>query len=609
MGKRVGRYLRAVFGLAAWVLEANGQNPTPSNVTMWHNDLARTGVNPNETALTPANVNTNTFGLLFNLPTDGFLYAQPLFLAGVTIPGQGVHNVVFAATEHDTVYAFDADDGAAGVPLWKADLKLQQSGLSSTPISDYGLADPPAFEFGITGTPVIDTVTSTMYVVGQFKQAAPGGTVYKHMLFALDVGTGAQKFGGPVTIKASVAGSGSGSVDGVLNFQSFLEYQRSGLVLVNGVVYVCFSSVGDLGSYHGWVIGYDATTLKQVSAWVDTPNASQGGIWMTGAAPAVDSGGDMYLTTGNGTFTGSAGGVDFGDTLVRLHPSAGKLALADYFTPSDQALMATIDGDFGSAGVIVLPDSAGGGNHPHLAVACGKDGIICLVDRDNLGHFTPSGNTHAVQTFQNQNSCFTSPAFFNGTLYYSTVRDVVYAFSVAGGSMSSGSVANTFENLGYPGAVPCISANGTSDAVLWVVQTSGFSASQPAVLRAYDPNDLTTELYDSSSAGARDLPGIGMKFSTPIITNGKVYVGTGAGISVFGLFPAPNLAATGPGSIELSGRPGVTYTVQVATSLGAGPGTWRQLSVVTLAGSTQTVTDPGATPGEDRYYRALVGTQ
>jgi hypothetical protein len=403
-----------------------------------------------------------------------------------------------------------------------------------------------------------------------------------------------------------VAGTGSGTSGGRINFTSFYQYQRSGLVLLNGVVYIAISSVGDQGPYHGWVMAYDAKTLEQLSVWVDTPNARQGGIWMAGAAPAADGFGNLYFTTGNGTFTANAGGVDYGDSLVRLQTTSGILQLADYFTPADQARLAVIDGDFGSGGVMLLPDEAGSEDHPHLAVACGKDGAAYLLDRDDLGHFNAGGDTQALSVFPSANSSFGSPAYFNHTVYYAVVRDVLRSFAVAAATMSPAPLQSAQENLGYPGATPCVSANGTNDAIVWVVQTSGFSLSQPAILRAYDPNNLSQELYDSSASGTRDRPGIGMKFAVPIVTDGKVFVGTDKAINVFGLFPPPVLSVAGPGKLTLTGRSGVTYVVQVTEDLGAA-NSWQTLSTVPLLSTRQSVEDLEAPGKTVRYYRALAG--
>ncbi|MBU6400817.1 MAG: hypothetical protein KGS61_10895, partial [Verrucomicrobia bacterium] len=392
------------WGRAAWLatlvltrallLDAPAQ--TGVNVLTYHNDNARTGQNQDETVLSPANVAPNTFGKLFDCPVDGYVYAQPLYMSGVQIPGQGTHNVVFVATEHDSVYAFDADtsQGSTVAPLWQTRLLDPNAGESPVPITDYGLSDPP--EEGVTGTPVIDPVSGTLYVVAKIKNYQT--VTYVQRLFALDVATGTNKFGGPVDIAASVAGSGDGSEgSGDVSFEPFYEFQRPGLLLLNGVVYVTFASQGDITPYHGWVLGYAAQSLQLVSAFNDTPNGSDGGIWMSGAGPASDSSGSLYLLTGNGTFDANSGGADYGDSFVKLVSSGSSLRPVDYFTPYNQTWMEANDADLGSGGALVLPDAVGSPAHPHLVVGAGKNGTIYLLDRDNLGQYHPQGDTQIVQ--------------------------------------------------------------------------------------------------------------------------------------------------------------------------------------------------------------------
>ncbi|MHB8519235.1 MAG: immunoglobulin domain-containing protein [Limisphaerales bacterium] len=558
------------------VLPVALQAQTAVNVLTYHNDNARTGQNLNETILTPANVNVGSFGKLFSYPVDGYVYAQPLYLAGVSIPGQGTHNVVFVATEHDSVYAFDADSntGSNAAPLWQRSLINAGAGESTVPVSDLGFSDP--LELGITGTPVIDPGSGTLFVVAEIKtgastsvnttntsggntgtsggvtntQAAAAGdaaasgasTTYAERLYALDVATGAIKFGGPVDIQATVPGIGDGT-DGLghVPFDPLHEFQRPGLVLANGIVYVTFASVGDVGPYHGWVIGYDAHTLQQVSVFNDTPNGSDGGIWMSGAAPAVDPAGNLYFMTGNGTFDADAGGKDFGDSFVKLTPAGQQLLVTDYFTPFDQAWLDSVDGDLGSGGPLVLPDAVGSAAHPHLLVGCGKEGTIYLLDRDAMGHYNLQNNNQIVQSLAlaTPQGTWSMPAYFNGSVYYLGFNDVLKAFRIANGQLSPAPISQSTVSFGYPGATPSISADGTNNAIVWALQADAFDNGGPAVLHAYNATNLAQELYDSTQAGSLDVLGLAQKFSVPTIVNGKVYVGTGFGLSVFGLLSAP----------------------------------------------------------------------
>ena len=588
-------------------------SPTPVNVLTWHYDTARSGLNTNETFLTPALVNSGTFGLLFNLPTDDFLYAQPLYLAGVSIPGKGVHNVVYAVTENDSVYAFDADSdiGVATEPLWTVHLTDAATGTSAVPLFDYGTSDGSLARLGITGTPVIDPQSGTLYLVAHVKDTSGTNPTYYHLLCALDVATGAQKFGGPVKISARVPGTGGSSNGSVIEFDDFYQFQRSGLLLVNGVVYIAFSSLGDFGVYHGWLLGYDAKTLQQVSVLNDTPNGVAGGIWMAGAGPAADPAGNIYLMTGNGSFDGQS---NFGDSFVKLAPTQGStptgigLQVQDYFSPSDQALLASIDGDLGSGGPILLPEEAGSPQHPHLVVGAGKDGIIYVVDRDNMGHNSPTSNDQIVQAVSTGIPSCVDSLYFNHRLYINLISSYLYCYSVADATLSPAPTSQTVEGLGSPGGSPCLSANGMTNAILWIVQASGFRNGWPAILRAYDAKDITHELYDNTQAGDRDLTGLAMKFSTPIISNGKVYVGTGSGVAVFGVFPPPSISFSLPQEITVRGRTGIDCTVQYSSNLDATGGGWKTLTTLTLNGYPQTISDPGAGKGSQRFYRAVNGT-
>ena len=416
-GFRFGKSLpsRAVPLCAAALLACPALLRADHDVLTYRYNLSRDGANTNETILSPENVRPATFGKLFECPVDGFLYAQPLYMSNVPIPGKGIHNVVFAATEHNTVYAYDADS-ASTAPLWVTTFNIP--GVTSVPISDYGLSDRPATELGITGTPVIDPDSGTLYVVAKIKDVRTGAKSYSNQLYALDVSTGALKFGSPVLITGTYPGIGGGANGtGRVPFDQFYDFQRPALLLLDGVIYIGFASVGDQGPYHGWLFGYDAKTLNQVRVFNATPNGYNGGIWMAGNGPAVDSQGYIYLATGNGTFDASNG--NYGDSIVKLWPSGSGFAVTDYFTPSDQGILVGVDGDLGSGGVVLLPDWAGSTAHPHLAVLVGKDATFYMVDRDNMGRYNAYNDTQIVQTVPNVGPAVSTPAAFNGRIYHS----------------------------------------------------------------------------------------------------------------------------------------------------------------------------------------------
>ena len=485
------------------------------SVVTYHNDLARTGQNLNETQLTPASVSSSQFGQLFRYPVDGQVYTQPLYLPGVTIPGNGIHNVVFVATEHDSVYAFDADN-YLGAPLWQVNFLNPAHGVTTASSAGLG-CDSIAPEVGITGTPVIDPASGTLYVVAMTEEGSSGN--YIHRLHALDVTTGAEKPGSPVEIQASVPGSGDGTH--TVSFQPWLYKERAGLLLLNGIVYTAWSSHCDSGNYHGWIIGYDAKTLQQSAVFSDTPDWDAGSFWQGGAAPAADSSGNIYAVSANGTFDANTNGPDLGESILKLAP--GKtLSVADYFTPYNSQELTDKDLDLGSSGALLLPDEAGSAAHPHLLVAGSKSGTVYLIDRDNMGHFQPNGDVQIVQSLTNTvGPVFGIPTYFNKTVYFSAAHDQVKAFSVQNGLLSALPVSASSAPFAMLGTVPSISANGAANGILWTIDPTG-------QLHAYDATDLTHQLYQGSA-------GSYVKFSTPTIANGRVYVGTLDSVVAFGL--------------------------------------------------------------------------
>ncbi len=395
---------------AAMIVPPNSHG---EDVLTYHNDNARTGQNLHETALTLGNVNTNTFGFLFFCPVDGQIFGQPLYMANVAVTNQGKHNVVFVATSHDSIYAFDADANAFvnsysrayAAPLWQVSFIDTNAGVTTLSGDDVGWANPP--EIGITSTPVIDPATGTLYVEVTTKEISGVTTNFVQRLHALDVGSGAEKFGGPIVIHAVVPGTGMGHADGAGNvpFDGLCEFNRAALLLDNGVVYVTFASHADIGNYHGWVLGYNAKTLQLQGVFNDTPNGLQGGIWEGGGGPASDTNGNLYFMSGNGTFDGVTNN-DYGDCFIKLSPNGTNLALTDFFCPFNQEFLVEGDWDIGSGGLVVLPDEVGSALHPHLAVGGSKNYEIYLVDRDNMGGFDFISNDNIVQDMPNSiNSC------------------------------------------------------------------------------------------------------------------------------------------------------------------------------------------------------------
>jgi hypothetical protein len=495
------------------------------DVLTYHNDLARTGLDPDETILTPANVDPSSFGRLFSDPVDGFVYAQPLYVSGVSIPGKGTHNVVYVATENDTVYAFDAD--RAGPPLWRMSLAEGGSAVPST-IFACGQIVP---RVGITGTPVIDRATGTLYVVAMVQHSSLGHTVYAQRLHALDIATGAEKLGGPVTIAGRVPGKGAGSKGAKLAFDGFLHLNRPGLALSNGVLYIAFGSHCDLGDYHGWVFAYGADHLQLRAVFNSTPNGSQGAIWQTGDAPAVDAKGNVYLLTGNGTFDAETGGPDYGDSFVKLALAGNALRAVDFFAPYDQKALEEQDLDIGSGGALLVPDQKG--PHPHLVVGAGKNGVLYVVDRDRMGRFVANGDRQIVQAIRGEIAPnFSTPAYWNGHLYVGSTGQPLKAFAVTGNGLSASPVSESPDSFDYPGTTPAISSNGNKNAIVWGLDTGGYVAGSPTILRAYDATNLAHELYSNAHTG-RGGPGV--KFATPTVAHGMVYFGTQNSLEVYGL--------------------------------------------------------------------------
>lgn len=508
---------------------------TQVSVTTFHNDNSRTGQNIQEAILTPSNVKPATFGKLFSQPIDGFAYAQPLYVPNVKIPGQGTHNVVYVATMNDSVYAFDADSNTGGNarPLWQENFADPAQGIIPVPLLDVHCTDS-IVNVGILSTPVIDTSSSTMYVLARTLES---GTYY-HRLHALDITTGEEKFGGPVEIQASITGTGTGSHHGTISFNPQLESQRSALLLQNGQVYVAWSSLCDYSSYHGWVMAYDASTLAQSAVWLVTPDGSQGGIWQSGNGPAADSSGYIYTSTGNGSFDINNGGLDYGESVVKLGPpSGGVMPVLDYFTPYNFDEYNTNDWDIASSGMVLLPDQTG--PYPHLLVQSDKAGDLYVINRDNMGHFNDSGNGQIVQYFPAlTNKTWSSPSWWNNYIYLGAEGNDIQAFpfDTKTGLFSSKPSSKTTARYQYPGTTVSISSNQATNGIVWALNVAGWSKTTTSTyLQAYDATNLATELYSSRFKPERDDPGAPVKNTVPTIANGKVYVGTQTTLSVYGL--------------------------------------------------------------------------
>jgi len=532
----------SVFALGLFAASATFLNVTraaPVAVLTQRNDNARTGQNTNETILTLTNVNANNFGRLFTYAVDGNVYAQPLIMTNVAIPGQGTHQVVYVATEHDSVYAFDADNYPTnGAPFWKVSFINPAAGITTVPSGETGQGNISP-EVGITSTPIIDPATGTIYVEARTKEVSGSTTNYVHRLHALDITTGFERtnFNSPVVINSTnypgtgTAGYPDNDGAGHVLWNPLREHSRPGLLLLNGVVYFAYASPGDHSPYHGWVFGYDVHTLQQKGVFNTTPNGGLGGIWQSGNGLVADSDGFIYLETGNGTFDPT--NSNFGDSILKLSTTNG-LALADYFTPYDEAYLDAQDLDLGSGGSVVLPDAVGSLAHPHLVLGASKTGTIYLLDRDNLGKFNATNNSQIVQTITNTvGGMWNTPAYFNGTLYYVGVNDPIKAFSISNGAISQTPIGRGTNTFGYPGASPSISANGTNDAIVWTLQADNSNAGQ-SILRACNATNVAQELYNSSQVPARDTPGGKINFNVPTVANGKVYVGTANRLAIFG---------------------------------------------------------------------------
>jgi hypothetical protein len=590
----------------AWAVASESFNTLPVTrvqVPTYHYDNTRQGQNTNETALTLANVNVTNFGKLFTYAVDGYVYCQPLIMTNVNVAGSGVHDVVYVATEHDSVYAFDANSnsGTNGGLLWKTNLGIAAISPSTEYGTRYHTQGNTDFvpEEGATGTPVIDPVAGTIYLDAFTREVVAGvSTNYYHRIHALGITDGTERPYSPVVVAASVPGRGVAGNGSVVSFQAIQHIQRCALTLAGGILYVCYGSHADTDPYHGWVMGYNPTNLVLLTNYVfnTTPNANsssfpnnpgEGALWMGGNGLCVDANTNLYFETGNGSFSANTNGGDYADSFVKLS-TTNKLAVADYFTPYNQAAMASVDTDLGSGGPVLLPDSAGSAAHPHLIVGGGKAGIIHLVDRDNMGHYNTANDNQIVQEVSGQiNGVWSSPAYWNNLLFYNGNGDVMKNFVITNGILGSTPESRSSVSFGFPGATPAISANGTSNGIAWATDPGAYASSGPAVLHAYNATNLAQELYNTSMNLTRDNPGGAVKMTVPVIAGGKVYVGAEYALSVYGqgiFLTPPAISPTGgafTNSIQISladATPGVSiyYTLDGTTptadsTLYAGP--------------------------------------
>ena len=541
----VGNSAGSVTSAAALltVNSPSSSNPPPSqvNVLTFHNDNGRTGQNLNETILTPANVSSANFGKIGFLNVSGLVDAEPLYVSNLMVGGSS-HNVVFVVTEQDMVYAFDGDTFAQ---LWSTSVL----GANEAPSDDHDCYQITP-NIGITSTPVIDLAAGphgTIFLVAMSKDS--NGNYYQR-LHALDISTGSEQTGSPTTISATFPGTAPYSVNGQDIFDPGQYAERSALLLLNGVIYMGWTSHCDTAPYTGWIMGYSEASLQQTSVINVTPNGSEGSIWMSGGGLAADSSGNIYFLDANGTFdtTLNSSGMpisgDYGNSFIKLSTNGGVLAVSDYFAMHNTVAESNSDSDLGSGGVLLLPDQTDStGKVWHLAVGAGKDANLYVVNRDAMGGFNANNDNAIYQELTNVlgETVFASPAYFHNTLYYAAVGQTMIAININNAALVALPSSYSHAYFLAPGATPSISANGASNGIVWAVENN----SGPGILYAFDATNLQNELYGSDQAGSRDLFQDN-KFITPMIANGKVYVGTPTGVAVFGLLIAPTRTASTP---------------------------------------------------------------
>jgi hypothetical protein len=495
-------------------------------------DNARTGSDLHETILNPQNVNVRQFGKLFMFHVDGAVYAQPLYIPGLEIPGRGKHNVVFIATEHDSVYAFDAD-GRQTSPLWK--VSLLNTKIDAGPVPAYDLRCPFIYpEVGITSTPVIDYPSGTLYVLARTVESSERFShPFVQRLHALAITTGVEKVGGPVEIQASSSGRGDGSSSGQVRFNPLRENPRAALLLAGGAVYLTWASSCDVGPYHGWMMAYDSHSLKQLAAFDATPDANDGGFWASDTGPAADKEENVYAATGNGKFDAATGGRDYGDTILKMKLNGNGVQIRDYFTPYNQAQLDAEDNDLGSGGPVLFPGPSAA--HSPLVAIAGKGATLYIIDRDKMGGFHAGNNSQAVWTIPLAGALLGAPAYWNGHLFVAAGGDALKEFLVTPAGLKL--VAQSDEKFDDRAGIPTISSNGPRNGIVWLLTSKHWNEPdrRPAVLYAYDASNVRHELYNSEQDSARDRAGIGLRFNMPMVANGRVYIGAKGEVDVYGL--------------------------------------------------------------------------
>jgi hypothetical protein len=516
------------------VTTGTGGSASSIDVTTYAYDNLRTGQNTSEMTLTPANLNSSKFGKLGEFAVDGLVDGQPLLLSNLNIPGSGSKNVLYVVTEHDSIYAFDADSisTTGGSTLWHVSALL--SGETTSDARNCSQVVP---EIGITSTPVIDRSRNAIYVVAMSKDSQGN---YFQRLHALDLTTGKELFGGPTTIQATFPGTGANSSNGNVVFDPKQYKERAGLLQLGGTIYTTWASHCDISPYTAWVIAYNADSLAQSGVLNLVPNGNDGATWMSGGAPGADASGNIYFIMGNGTFDTTLNSSAFpangncGNCFAKISSTA-PLTLLDYFTPLNTQSESLSDTDFGSGGELLLPDILDAtGKTRHLGVGSGKDANIYVVDRDNMGKFNAnSDNIYQQINGQLTGGVYSKPSYFNGTVYYGAVGDAIKAFPISAGKLATGPSSQSPHTFTYPGSNPIISASGTTNAIVWAVENTN----PVAVLHAYDATNLATELYNSNQAPSGRDNFSNNKFITPMIANGKVYVGTSKSVAVFGPLP------------------------------------------------------------------------
>lgn len=528
--------------LGGLALAAFAQKPPPRlHILTGQFNRRRTGANLRETRLTPANVNPREFGRLFHLPVDGQVYAQPLYVSRLFLPGRGYRNLIFAATEDDSVYAFAAG-GRPRKPLWQVHFTNPAQGITTVPAGDLN-CDQITPQVGITATPVISLSRHAIYVVSRTRIATAQGVRYRQQLHALDLATGRELFGGPVTIRASAPGSGDGNRNGRVYFDPRRNNARAALLLFRGQIYIAFAAPCDAIPYHGWVLAYSAETLRQTAVFTPSPNGNDGGIWQSGAGLAAGRAGHIYAAIGNGAFDAASHPPrpDYGDSVLRLGDRAGRLAVLDYFTPYNHHALNLRDGDLGSGGPVLLPG--------RLLEQAGKGGTIYLLDRHHLGG-VGAGHDQVVQSLPHAiGGMWGNPAYWNGNLYFCPAGGRMRQFRLQNGKIAAQPIAESKAKFYYPGATPVVSADGKRNGIVWVLQLGAYKASgfdQPPVLRAYNATNIGQQLYSSRRHPRRDTPGGEVKFASPLVAAGRVYVPAQNDISVYGLLSSKKTRRANP---------------------------------------------------------------